>query len=203
VDKELQHTSTTCNTLERIATQELRSLWNCNTLQRPTTQYNSLQHSTTHCNTGAVPFVDGKMQHTVTTCNTLERTATQELRSLWSCNTLQRPTARYNSLQHSTTHCNTGATPLVDGKMQRTATTCNTLERTATQELRSLWSCNTLQRPTTQYNTLQQHTATHCNTRAAPFVDVELQHTATTCITLKHTTICYNTLQCRSCALCG
>jgi len=44
---------------------------------------------------------------------------------------------RYNTLQHTATHCNT---------LQHTALHCNTLQHTATH-------CNTL-----------QHTATHCNT---------------------------------------
>jgi len=69
--------------------------------------------------------------------------------------------ARYNTLQHTATHCNT---------LQHTATHCNTLQHTATH-------CNTLQRTATHCNTLQ-HTATHCDA---------LHHTATHCITLQHT----------------
>jgi len=80
----------------------------------------------------------------------------------------------------------------------KTATRCNTLQHTATWLINTYnmteTHCNTLQHTATwlnytcnmtDCNTLQQHTASCCNT---------LQHTATHCSTLQHTTAHHNTL---------
>ena len=74
-----------CNTLQHTAPQ-------CNTLHYTdpaavlqiilhTTQYATLQHTATHCNT---------LQHPATPCNTLQHTATH-------CNTLQYTAPHYNT----------------------------------------------------------------------------------------------------------
>jgi len=73
---------------------------------------------------------------------------------------------RYNTLQHTATHCN---------MLQHMAMCCNTLQHTTLIAVRILMSeaqfgekifathCNTLQHTATHCNTLH-HTATHCNT---------------------------------------
>ena len=93
------------------------------------TQYNTLQHTATHCNTLH------SLQHTATHCNTLQHTATH-------CISLQHTATIFHALQHNdATHCST---------LQHTATHCNTLQHTATR-------CNTLQHTATPTCQALQH----------------------------------------------
>ena len=98
------HYSFTCtiymqnyNTLQHTAT-------HCNTLQHTATHHNTLQHTATHCNT---------LQHySATHCNTRQHTATQ-------CN------AHCHTLQHTATHSATQRTILRNTLCN---TPCNTLQ---------------------------------------------------------------------------
>ena len=83
--------------------------------------YNTMQHTATHCNT---------LQHTVTHCIILHLTATY-------CNILQRTATHCKTLQHTATHCKT---------VRHNATHCNTLNnKRALQKQCSLtketWQC--------------------------------------------------------------
>jgi len=109
----------------------------------------------------------------------------------------------HSTLQHTATHCNT---------LQHTATHCNTLQHTATH-------CNTLQH-TTAHRSTPQHIAQHTASQSAShsfvpwcehalsewgalqllYIETNcntLHHTASHCITLKHTRLYRdaNTLQ--------
>jgi hypothetical protein len=181
----LQHTATSHCMQHTTAT-------HCNTLlHRAATHYcNTLQHTTTHCNTlkcaeaeaAIVPAATHgciALQHTTAThhCDTLQHTALCRGRGggcvalqytiyIHCCNTLLHiATAHYNTLQCTTTHCNTPETVLEANAEQMVGTV--QCKHTASTH------CN----PVT-CNTLLRHTATHCNT---------LQHTATHCNTLQHT----------------
>ena len=124
---------TYCNIDILIADNDFATL--CNKLQHTATQQhegrsqhpvincNTLQHTATHCNT---------LQHTATHCNTLQHTATH-------CNTLQHSATHCNTLQHTTTHCNTPQhTATHNNTLQHTVPHCTTLQHTATHPHRSL-----------------------------------------------------------------
>jgi len=190
-----------CNTLQHTAT-------HCNTLQHTAASCNTLQHSATHCNTLTATqecWLETERTRTqiymLRTRSFLEYNATH-----WThCNTL-------NTLQHTTSYCNTGRliwerdhrNKDLPHIWKRLRIRCKTLQHTATR-------CNELPK-------LQQHTAAHCNTLQPAAThcnkgrligekddkkpdlsatDQEkigdmLQHTATHCNTLQHTaTHCY------------
>jgi len=112
------------------------------------------------------------------------------------------PAARYSTLQHTATHCNTLPYTATLTHSHSAASHCDTLQHTATHynTLQHSHTCTLPHRTVTHYNTLQhsthshfathrntlQHTATHCST---------LQHIATHCNTLQHTATHCNTLQ--------
>ena len=109
--------------------------------------------------------------------NTLQHSATH-------CNTLQHTTAwvtrRIIRLQHAATHGNIlQHTAAHCSTLQHTAAHCNTLQHAAAH-------CNRLQHTATHYNTTRHQAAAHCNTQ---------QHTAAHCTTLHHTATHCNTLQ--------
>ena len=94
--------------------------------------------------------------------------------------------------QPPTSPCHVGGREieLQHSALQRTATRCDTLQRSTTnmgQVQHTATHCNTLQ------HTATQHTATHCNTHGTSVLtmlekkDIELQHAATRCNTLQHT----------------
>jgi len=116
----------------------------------------TLQHNTTHCNTGlylavmlqctqhvavhptccsvpnVMPF--SRCSHIATHCNTMQHAATKPSQNIETrqedainCNTLQHAAARCNMLQHSATRCTT---------LQHAATRCNTLHLTPRHESR-------------------------------------------------------------------
>ena len=121
------------------------------------TSCNTLQHTATHRNT---------LQHTATQCNTLQHTYARLYSSMCdiTCNTLQ----------HTATHCYTP---------QHTATHCNTHMHICISSLESLLvcvcdHCNTLQFTATHCDTMQ-HTATHICTSEFLHVWHNVQHNAT------------------------
>jgi len=112
---------------------------------------------------------------------------------------------KFNTLQHTATHCNTSGllrmfTNVTSG-CNTSATHCNTLQHTATHcntsgLLRMFTKCDIwLQH---KYNTLQ-HTATHCNTsglvRMFTNVTSGCNTSATHCNTLQHERTCENVYQ--------
>jgi len=147
------YTATHCNTLQHTAT-------HCNTLQHTAALCSTLQHSATHSNT---------LTATQECWLETERTRTQiYMLHTWSfleiyCNTL-------NTLQHTTSYCNTGrligernhrnkdliATYLktIEDTLQHTATHCNTLQRTA----KTATHGSTLQHTATQVGWLERKT---------------------------------------------
>jgi len=195
-------TTTHCNTLQHTAT-------HCNTLQHTATHYNTLQHTTiqwvwwqlwvwwAHCST---------LQHTATHCNTLQHTATHTTsQCVWSqlyvrwahCNTLQNTTTHCSTLQNTATHCHTLDLNMFDGS-------CAFGGRTATHSITAT-QCSIL---ILKHTTTHCHPATDCNTMfwtavvramCSGFtlqhtqlnlaIDYTwLQHTATDCNKLQHTT---------------
>jgi len=205
----LRHTTTYCNTLQHTAR-------HCNTWQHMATHTathgNTRQHTATHCNIPAWGLWQ-KMR-----CNTLATHTTIHCNTVAThCNTLQHTSlgtttedalqhisnTHYNTLQYTATHCNT---------LQHTAIHCNTTPWDALQHYCNtttthcktrawgLWRqvlphiCKTLQRTATQ------HPETHRNTTATPLQDtclgtttagaaMHLQHTATFCNILRHSTL--------------
>jgi len=81
----------------------------------PHTQYNTLQHTATHCNILQYAATHC-IARTATQCNMLQHTATH-------CNTPHHTEKHCSTLQHTATHCNT---------LRHTATHCDTLRHTAT-----------------------------------------------------------------------
>jgi len=116
--------------------------------------------------------------------------------------TLQHTATHCNTLQHTATHCNT---------LQHTATHCNTLQHTATYQKRGRsrgWAagcvarCSPTMRGTapacTYVNDTLQHIATHCNTLQHTTAHyTTLQHAATQCHKLQHTASQYQTCAAR------
>ena len=84
-----QHVNLTQQHQYTLATTH-NSLQRCTTLQHTATTSNILQHTATHCNT---------LQHQYTLATTRN--------SLQRCNTLQHTATTSNTLQHTATHCNT------------------------------------------------------------------------------------------------
>ena len=136
------------------------------------TQCNTLQHTAIHCNT---------LQHTATHCNTLQRTATH-------CNALQRTATHCNTLPHTATRCNTLQHCEYTRRLSKPLHT--SLQRAhfsrglqAVVEVVALLDCGPAQdvshmsrHELIRGGSLQQRTATHCNT---------LQLTATHCNALQ------------------
>jgi len=90
----------------------------CNTLQHTAntaahwhnaSQYNALQHITTHCNTLWSYQSHRHNPSSRQICNTLQHTAThcKHCSTLTHCITMQHTATRYNTPQHTTIHCNT------------------------------------------------------------------------------------------------
>jgi len=94
----------------------------CNTLQRTTTHYNTLQH------TGSAPMhsiTADTPQHTTIHCNAVNRLESTQLRPT-NCNTLCRTATHYKKLKHS--QC-THLRPTLCNTLQHSATLCNTLNQ--------------------------------------------------------------------------
>jgi len=194
-----QHTATHCNTLQHTAIQKTCYGACVFTVYLLATEANGPDRSW-HRNTP---------QHTATHCNTLPYTAVSGPDHSRRCNTLK------NTLQYIAPPCNKllQQDPIIYSDLwgnahvlQYTAAHCNTLQRTVAHQdttVRMLAKnrkmerhCNTLQH-TIQYAETQYCTytcssiiTTHCNTllhahRQQFYI---LQHNATQCNTLQHTT---------------
>jgi len=172
----------------------------CGTL---VTHCNTLQHTKTHRNT-LQPTCSTLATHLQHACNTLQHTIQRECGQILLYPVYSQVANKFLSLRCNTLqrNCNT---------VQRTASYCNALQHTATDERKFPKSsdsiathCNSLKHTAAYYcSPLARCCNTCCNTLRQSnvcFCDqaISLQHTATHCNTLQwleHTTTHCNTLQ--------
>ena len=147
----MQHNTTSCNTLQHIATHlclgHLRLDTRLSYFTFNPTHYNTLQQTATDCEI---------RPNTATHCNTLQHTATH-------CNTPQHPATHAPHLQSYAARHQTITFDIQSDTLQHAATRCNTLQHAATHlclvHMRLHTRPSHLTLNMTHYNTLQ-HTAT-------------------------------------------